>query len=132
MSFVDPNRKYRFYRGETLVGTVSIVGTDQPYFCGRIDPAEGFEEIAHLLDRLAQNRRQRSSPEGEGVSVQKREARQQLRNEYEAIVQEFVGPGLKLLDADTGELVFEPLDLEVDERGFWWNGHIWKDGERII
>jgi len=71
MSFVDPKRKYRFYRGETLVGMVVVVGSDQPYFCGHIDPTEDFGKIAHLLDRLAESGRQRSLPEVVGDSVQK-------------------------------------------------------------
>ena len=128
----DANRKFYFYRGEKLVGTVTIVDINQPYFCGHIEPAEAFAEIEPLLERLAQNRRQRSSHDLAGVSAEKREARQRSRNEYEQIVQEFIGPGLRMVDALSGELVYEPLDLEVDERGFWWNGHIWKDGRRII
>lgn len=131
MSFVDPN-KYRFYRGQTLVGIVTVVASDQPYFCGRIEPTEGYGEIAPLLDQLALNRQQRSSPDIVGVSAKKRAARDRLAYEYAQIVREFTGPGLRMVDAVTGELVFEPLDLEVDERGFWWNGRIWKSGERII
>jgi len=132
MSLVDPKRKYRFYRGDKLVGIVSVVDSDQPYFCGRIEPAEGYDEIAPLLDQLAMNRQQGRSPDIVGVSAEKRAARDRLAYEYAQIVQEFTRPGLRMVDDVTGELVFEPLDLQVDERGFWWNGHIWQEGKRII
>ncbi|MFO1501321.1 MAG: hypothetical protein U1G07_23520 [Verrucomicrobiota bacterium] len=131
MSLVDPQKKYWFYRGGNLVGIVGVVGSDQPFFCGRIEPAEGYGEIAPLLERLAVNRRQRRSPDIVGVSADKRAARDRLAYEHAQIVQEFAQPGLRMVDMATGELVFEPLDLEVDERGFWWTGHIWQDGKRI-
>ena len=128
---MSTERKYRFYRGGTFVGTVSITGVHQPYFCGHIDPAEGYVEIAPLLDRLAQNRRQRLSSDIAGISAEKREARNQLAKEHFEILQQFCGPGLRMMDAITGELVHEPMDLEVDEKGFWWRGYIWANGTRL-
>lgn len=132
MSMTGPDRKYHLYRGETLVGIVTLVDGDQPFFCGRIEPTEGYGEIAPLLDRLASNRRQRLSPDIKGVAAEKRAARDQLAREHAQIVKDFVSPGLRIVDAVTGTLVFEPLYLEVDERGFWWRGHIWNNGKRII
>jgi hypothetical protein len=111
---------------------VTVIDVDQPYLCGHLEPAEGFGEIAGLLERLARNRQQILSPAIKGVSAEKRAARQRVADEYSSIQQEFVSPGLKMFDAETGELLFEPLQVEVDERGFWWGGHMWRDGKRII
>ena len=132
MSYVDSSRKYQFYRGDTLVGLVTIVDTDQPYFCGRIEPAEGFDDVAALLDRLGSNRRRSRSPDISGVSEEKMAARNQLAHEYALIAQELGRPGLRMVDAVTEELVFEPRDLQMDERGLWWTGPIWEEGKRII
>jgi hypothetical protein len=129
---IDSNQEFHFYRGEVLLGRVFIVGSDQPYFCGRIEKTEAFAEVAHLFNLLAENRRASCSPAVYGIEPEKREARDRLRKEYEALNREIVGPGLRMVDATTGQLAYEPLDLEVDECGFWWRGHIWQDGKQII
>lgn len=106
--------RHLLYRGDRLLGTVTIVGTDQPYFCGHIELAAGCDDIRQLLDELAQNHRNRQASNHSMES--------QL--EWGRITEALIGPGLRIVDEVTGELEFEPTGIDVDERGFWWTGRV--------
>lgn len=117
----DPTHRYRFYRGDTLLGTVVHTEDDQPFHIGYIEPAPGFQEVASLFEEMATAGRASDAPE----------ERARSRDRFIQLRDEIARPGLRMVGESTGQIRFEPQLFNTDGTKFWWRGYVWHEGQRL-
>ncbi|MFG3254592.1 hypothetical protein [Streptomyces sp. NPDC048172] len=74
-----PRRDYEVLYGSSLVGHLSDVEVDQPWFVCRFEPGEGWAEVSALYAAQEEARRQGFPPELVGAIAAVRELGVELR-----------------------------------------------------
>ena len=96
---------FELYRGGVLLGTIDPMDDDFPWHLGRFDPGPAFDDVASLFELEA------TLLSGGGAGWDER-AWRKVREEID-------GPGIRLVETDTGRTVERPL-MHIQQRDAWW------------
>ncbi len=109
MSYSEMPRTLHLVRGKEVLGTIEVKPgeADYPWFSGAFQPNPEFEAVRELFDR--ELRLLRANKNDDSAQW----------DDWEAVHEELVEPGLKLQEAD-GPYVAEEILIHIDGGEAWW------------
>ncbi len=96
---------YELYRGGVLLGTIDHTGEDFPWHLGRFAPGPGFDAVACLFELEATLLFGTRARWDEGA--------------WRKVREEIDGPGLRLVESDSGHAHERPL-IHIQRHDAWW------------
>ncbi|MCS6897216.1 MAG: hypothetical protein NZM29_04520 [Nitrospira sp.] len=113
-------RRFLFYKDDVFLGFVTYQEDDQPFHVGQFEPASGFSNLLSQYEISGQSKPSQVCPQVQPA----------IRRYGEHDVGIF-GPGLRLVEETSGELVFEPQIVRITGSEIWWRGIKWHKGRRL-
>jgi len=96
---------YELYRGGVLLGVIEHTDEDFPWHLGRFVPGPGFDDVASLFELEA-------ALLSGGRAGWDESAWRKVREEID-------GPGLRLVECDSGRTLERPL-IHIQLHDAWW------------